>query len=260
MNKFITLSDKEYNTLIKGVLEEAKKSVSLPLDSLEGKRTLNPEIFDKNQEVHKDVKLALLRIAKDFYDSLDRDGAELVDVVMTGSLANYNWSDFSDIDLHLVFDFSQEKDPETTHELFVLKSKRYNEKHDIEVKGYEVEVYSDATNKAHHSSGVYSLKKDKWVIRPTNKFKEPVNRIRLKKKTNFFIEKIERAIKDKDADELIAIKDTIKQYRRDSLEKYGEKGLGNMVFKLLRRTGYMGRLIDKVNDIKDKELSLENEM
>jgi predicted nucleotidyltransferase len=50
------------------------------------------------------VRARLLDIAYDFIDFLGVD-IVVTDVVMTGSLANYNWSEYSDVDLHIITDF-----------------------------------------------------------------------------------------------------------------------------------------------------------
>ena len=42
-----------------------------------------------------------IKIAKKFYQDLNIE-APLKDITLTGSSANYNWTDYSDIDLHLL--------------------------------------------------------------------------------------------------------------------------------------------------------------
>ena len=45
--------------------------------------------------------------------------------------------------------------------------------------------------------------------------------------------------------------------RKDSLEARGEFGIGNLAFKELRNSEYMGRLIDVANAIYDKKFTSE---
>jgi len=67
---------------------------------------------DLNEKVWHDFKLDdgiredLLKIAEDYVEFLEIE-AKIEDIILVGSLANYNWSSYSDFDVHLVFDFSQ---------------------------------------------------------------------------------------------------------------------------------------------------------
>ena len=82
-----------------------------------------------------------MEIANDFIDGLPFN-VTIQDVRFTGSLANYNWSKYSDIDLHIVVDFEELDDnKELVKEMFDAKRLRWNEHHDIKIKGYEVELY-----------------------------------------------------------------------------------------------------------------------
>jgi hypothetical protein len=67
--------------------------------------TLESEIWE-NEKLNPQVREALLLIAQEFYDTLKIDSG-LEDVRFTGSLANFNYTSKSDIDLHLVIDFSK---------------------------------------------------------------------------------------------------------------------------------------------------------
>ena len=63
-----------------------------------------------------------------------------------------------------------------------------------------------------------------------------------------------------DAIELLSkYKNKLKKYRTCGLEKGGEYSYENLVFKVLRRNGYLSKLVDFKNDYMDKNLSLEQE-
>ena len=63
---------------------------------------------------------------------LPGDEVFVEDIHLTGSLANFNWSEFSDFDLHVIVDFEQyEKQSDLYKELFNLKKQVFNDKHDI---------------------------------------------------------------------------------------------------------------------------------
>jgi hypothetical protein len=49
----------------------------------------------------------------------------------------------------------------------------------------------------------------------------------------------------------------LKDYRQSGLDKDGEFSYENLVFKFLRRSGYIGKFFDTSNKALDKELSVE---
>ena len=139
----------------------------IDLSSFEVQSTLNPKIFDKEQHMHEDVRRRLLMIADDFFETLNVGWVDIDDIILTGSLANFNWSKFSDVDLHILVNFSDvDENEELVKEYFNSKKNLWNEKHDITIKGYDVELYMQDTEEPHVSSGVYSIMWDGWVVKP----------------------------------------------------------------------------------------------
>ena len=53
------------------------------------------------------------------------------------------------------------------------------------------------------------------------------------------------------------IKDKLKKYRTAGLEDGGEMSDENLVFKVLRRNGYIQKLFDFQNEYQDNKLSLK---
>ena len=84
--KINNLEEQEINDII--------EKENIDLSSFKIKDTLNPKIFDREQEMHKEVRKRLLMIADDFFETLDIGWVEISDIILTGSLANYNWSRF----------------------------------------------------------------------------------------------------------------------------------------------------------------------
>ena len=113
------------------------------LSSFGTQETLNPEIWDNvvtdSPKLKPQVRRALLMIAGEFMEYLG-ENLFIDDVTFTGSLANYNWSKYSDIDLHLFVDFSQfdEEDVEVYKELFQLQKTLFNTTHNLSVYGFAV--------------------------------------------------------------------------------------------------------------------------
>jgi len=137
------------------------------IQSFFSKDKLNPKIWDEDMKLREEVREKLLQTANEFIDFI---GVPLLieDVIFTGSLANYNWSEYSDIDLHVVCDFIQFSETELSlyEELFKVKKTIFNTNHDIKIFGYEVELYVQNATEAHFSSGVYSVLYNDWDVKP----------------------------------------------------------------------------------------------
>lgn len=234
------------------------------LDSFKLQDQLNPKIWNNPDEVEKStlkekVKKGLFRISEEFIDDLG-ENVPVKDVVLMGSLANYNWSKYSDFDLHVLVDFKKyKKDEELYRELFELKKKVFNDKHDIKIYGYDVELYAQGEDDPHSSSAVYSIIKDEWIQKP-KKEKVEIDFKFLKKKIECWVDKINDAIESEEIDRMKNLKEKIKDYRKSGLEKDGELSYENLVFKYLRRSGDIGNLFDKLGQEKDKKLSIEQKI
>ena len=235
------------------------------LDSFLIKDTLNPKVWENPEDPKKatlvpKVRKALMRIAEEFVDDLGED-VFVEDIYFMGSLVNFNWSEYSDFDLHVIIDFERYgKQEELYKELFDLKKKLFNDKHNIKIFGYDVELYAQPASEKANSDGVYSVMNDEWVHIPTKTHKN-IDMSVLKTKIKSWTDKIDDAIEDSkfsgETEKLKKLKDKLKNYRQSGLEKDGEFSYENLVFKYLRRSGHIGKLFDEKTKIKDKELSIE---
>ena len=235
------------------------------LDSFSVKETLNPKVWEdfeiiENTTMKPKVRKALMRIAEEFIEDLG-DDVFVEDIYLMGSLANFNWSEYSDFDLHVIVDFERyEKQEDLYKELFELKKKLFNDKHDIKIFGYDVEVYAQGISDEAHSDGVYSVMNNEWIHKPKKTHKN-LDMSVLKTKIKSWTDKIDDAIEESksegNVDSLKKLKDKLKDYRQSGLNKEGEFSYENLVFKYLRRCGHIGKLFDEKTKIKDKELSVE---
>ena len=224
-------------------------------DSFKLKPTLNPELWER-EVLRKDIREQLMLIAQEFFDGLNApENLVIKDVIFTGSLANYNWSKYSDIDLHVIVDFETVNTKEEfIKQLFDSYKNLWNNNHDITIKGYDVELYLQDIRETLSDNAVYSVKRNKWLLKP-EKEKFNLNRNIIKKKALTFIDKLKDIKKiyaeadyQKALDKSQELKDKIKKYRKSGLESGGEFSLENLVFKVLRRTPFM----DVLNDINSK--------
>jgi hypothetical protein len=216
-------------------------------------KRLNPKIWD-NDRLDVEVAAKLEDIAVAFKDFI---GVELdvVDYTITGSNANYTWTEYSDLDLHLIIPGTP---TDEQRELFNAKKALWAEQHTITIKGLPVECYVQGEDEPHHSTGVYSLSKDKWLVEP-KKVKPKVDDAAIEAKKDATLAQIEQALLSKDLDKLRAVKDKITQMRKAGLERAGEWSVENLVFKILRNLGLIDQITDKIRELEDQELSLENQ-
>lgn len=214
-------------------------------------KRLNPKIW-KDNTLDPKVRLKLLEIAKVFKKFLGID-IKIVDVTITGSNANYTWTEYSDLDLHLIV--PGEPTPEQ-RELFNAKKSLWAEQHNITVKGLPVEVYVQGAEEPHHSTGVYSLIKNQWVHEP-KKVKPNVDDAAVKAKKESVVHDIETALIGQDLTQLRLVKEKITKMRKAGLERTGEWSTENLAFKVLRNLGLIDKIAEKIRELEDEELSLE---
>jgi hypothetical protein len=215
------------------------------------KDELNPKIWT-DFEINPEVREDLLKIAQDFYFSTGLE-ADVEDIVLTGSLANYNWSEkYSDYDLHILIDFTKVNDVVELVKKYVDSAKSvWNKEHDIEIKGYEVEVYIQDISEPHKSTGVFSLLNNKWNVKPEKFDFEPDEDMIAEKGKSvmMMVDELEEQVNEDKYDAFIEkvqkVWEKVKNYRKSGLDSEGgELSMGNLVFKFLRRNGYVGKIID----------------
>lgn len=241
------------------------------LKSFVVKDTLNPKVWDNPNDIKKakikpEIKKGLLDIAKEFIEFLDEE-VFIEDIMLTGSLSNYNWSEYSDFDLHIIIDLDQfEDEGEVYLKLFSAKKLIFNDKHNLTIKGYDVEVYPQDDKDKHSGEGQYSLMNEEWLVVP-KKEKPPVNKTKLKLKINHWVEFVKKTLKDADEASLKVSKtkikkltDKLRKFRKGGLEKGGEFSNENLVYKYLRRSGLLDKVFNYQYKKRTKELSIENEI
>jgi predicted nucleotidyltransferase len=268
INKF-SQNINEIETLLEKVDEKIDSEVNISkeiLNSFNLKDELNDE-FWKNNKLTPEIKKKLKKICEDFYKSLEiPKSIKIQDILFVGSLANYNWSKFSDIDLHLVLDFSEFKDDkEQIKKRFDAEKNLWNLKHEITVLDYPVEVYVQDVKEKLSSTAVYSILRNKWLLEPKKEdFKADKNIV--KKKAQKIIDKLSQIKKDYEDKKFEAasskadnLKNDIKKMRKAGLESGGEFSTENLVFKILRRTDFIELLDTYKNKAYDNQVSLNED-
>jgi hypothetical protein len=245
------------------IIDEAVNPEDIDLSSFKVKDQLNPKIFDKNQKIHPEIKTRLIMIADDFFDTLELPWVDVTDITLTGSLANYNWSKFSDVDLHILIDYNEVDDNESlVSEYLAAKKNIWNEKHDIKIKGYDVELYVQDMNEDHVSTGVYSIMWDDWLVKP-ERGTPKIDYKKVKQKASSIIDSYDSLIQsyyqgdyDKVIRRINTTRQKIKKMRQAGLDREGEYSYENITFKVLRRVGLLDKLSDLETMAYDKSLSM----
>jgi hypothetical protein len=235
----------------------------IDLSSFKIKKELNPNIFDENQKIHSDIRSRLLMIADDFFETLELPWIDIEDVTLTGSLANYNWSKFSDVDLHVMVDYKTvDENQGLVGEYLMAKKNLWNEKHDIKIKNFDVEVYAQDVNEEHISTGVYSILWDDWLVKP-QKGERKIDSKKVKQKASSIIDGFDSVYMtynegeyDKVIRRISTIRGKIKKMRQAGLDREGEYSYENIAFKVLRRIGLLDKLAELENRSYDKSLSM----
>ena len=274
------IGDEEIDALVPVSEEEPEEYVlrkkdltmkDIDLSSFKPKKQLEPHIWI-NGEMNSRVRLRLMDIADDFIDTLDVDWVKPKDIILTGSLANYNYSKYSDFDLHVVIDFEEVDDRVNfVKEYFDAKKKLWNEQHEnLKIYGYPVELYVQDSNEFHNASGVYSLNLNAWIRKPSENGIESIklNKFYIKEKVLKLINKIDELceLADTETDEYKleevaekanALFKKIRSARKIGLKRGGEMDSFNIIFKCLRRFGYIGKLADLKTRTYDKLFSIK---
>lgn len=240
-------------------MKHSEKDIQRQLGYLLPKDELDQGIWTDDDILIPRVRQALLDISDEFIEFLEID-VPIESITLTGSLANYNYTSFSDIDLHIILDFVEiDENQNLVKDYMMTKKAIWNDRHDIMIRGHEVEVYPQNTHEPHHSTGVYEVLRDKWVKKPS-KVEADVDLISVRKKVKSLIAKIEKALKSDDRmEDLNNLKLKIKKMRQSGLHRSGEFSVENLAFKILRRNGYIDKIYKTSRQDFDKSLSLTQE-
>ena len=227
------------------------------------KSELCPLLWSENWELKDEIQKRLLDIGQRFSKFIGVDQPE--DILFTGSLCNFNYHENSDIDIHVLVDFSKYGDPERMRDFYASKKFAFNEfRKGTTIKGFAIECYAQdlPCREPHQPSGLYSLKENQWIIKP-QRVDPKIDEVRIRKLLSIFINAINRLelIEDNQArlEQAIQLKDNLILVRRKSVRALGEYSSGNICYKELRKQGYIDRLFDLIRQALDRKLSLEQQ-
>jgi predicted nucleotidyltransferase len=226
------------------------------------KKTLNPKFWSNNQ-FDKTASDKILKIVLDFIKEVKLE-TPIKDITLTGSLANFNYNKYSDLDIHILLDFKKiNQDKDLVRDALDGKRFIWNLRHNILLRGHEIELYFQDINDPHFATAVYSILRDKWLKEPVYDPPENVDVEGIKEKAFYINDTINRMFKrlgessDKNEIQLInkkskLLRDKIIKIRKEALAERGEFAFENLLFKKLRNDGAIERIINIINASYDK--------
>lgn len=272
-NQIKLVSNKTFNNdsdVMSENIETEVEANEVKLDSFKKNDILAPRIWD-GFDLNPRARLKLLDIADDFWDFANVTWAKRKGIHLTGSICNFNWSKFSDIDLHIVVDFSEiDERKDFVQEYFDAKKNEWNNEHSkLKIYGYPVELYVEDVNAETASGGLYDLEKNDWIRKPNSDNIKQIglDKYEIKNKSAKLMTSIddlygELNSTDDDAElreigkKAHRLLNKIKRMRKFGLQRGGESDTFNIIYKVLRRAGYMemlwklnSELYDKLNSI-----------
>lgn len=213
---------------------------------------LNPKLFD-GEKLRPEVREGLIDIAKHFEEFI---GVllDVEDITISGSNAAYSYTSHSDVDLHIVV---QVPNTEEYKQLLDAKKNDYNARHDITAKGIPVELYAQDVDQEHHSVGIYSVLNDEWVSK-AERIDVDIDSDDVRTKYLNYRARIQLVLDQDDYDVAKSMWDDIKRMRKAGLESAAsEFSTENLVYKILRNKQWIEKLQDHMNELTDKDLSIE---
>jgi len=219
--------------------------------------TLNPKIWDENGKLYPEIRQKIIDIVANFEEYIEIP-IHIVDVVLVGSNASYNYTQHSDLDVHIIVnpEFTPEIPEDVLKIIYDAKKSSFNKTFDIKLKGVPVEVYVEDIKTNVVSNGIYSVCDDKWIKEP--KQNKSITKHNVENELASWMEKISEVLQSGDYDQIANAIDTLYLMRKNSIAIDGEYGKGNEIFKTLRDRGYLDKLKEELNKALSKQLSLES--
>ena len=237
----------------------------------EYKDKLNPEIWN-NGELETDIREKLLSLADDFIGTLSVDWVKPEDIILTGSMANYNWNKYSDIDVHILMDYSKiHENKDFVRDYIEAKKANWAEEHDtLNIKGFPVEMYVEDSEDKSDPSGCYSLKDGKWIRKPVDGENVKFNETLVKTKSAEIMTKIDdlsdkykdnkgdKKIAEEVYESLLSLLKKLSKMRKEALKTESkEMSTGNIIYKVVKHSGYIEKAWDTLNTCYDEVNSID---
>lgn len=238
-------------------VSETNLDVQALQDGIAFHAKLNPTLW-QNDDMKLEVKVSLLKAAYEFLKFIDMEEIKIRDVIFTGSNAAFNYTSFSDLDVHLIVDFDRTLCPDIAENFFNTKKTLWNQTRHVTIKGYELEMYVEDTKEPVTAAGVYSLLHGEWIKKPKPETPS-IDDSAVIVKIESMADQVEELLGGQPSKEAVkSMLNRLRKMRKAGLAKGGEFSVENLAFKGLRNLGFMDKLWNAYQNIEDQSLSLES--
>ena len=213
---------------------------------------LNPVLWSDNK-LRPDIKEKIMDLVNEFQSTLDIP-LTILDINIVGSNASYNYTDKSDVDIHIITNFEEYGYPKEFIKVAMNSFKtNFNNKYDVNYGGYNVEIYVEEVKSSPQTNGIYSVLRDEWIKEPVKL--QPID-VDLEPEYTLFTDRINEILSGGTEEDIIRVIDDLYLLRRNSLVMDGEFGKGNLIFKTIRNDGLLDELKERKVELASKELSV----
>lgn len=231
---------------------------------------LSPLLWDDTKNIRPELLPKLMTLAQSYIEFCNiPEGVKIQDITLTGSLSGYNYTKYSDLDIHVIIDYSDIKaSEELVTNYFMMKKNMWTDEFDLKFFTYPIEMYvQDLAQYRAGTSAQYSIVNQEWVHDPEKPEDDIDETTVVKKSKDIMLQVTELegdVYNDSDFDaeaaleEINALKEKIKNMRVEAIKQSGDFGTGNLVFKVLRNSGFLQRITDLKKYITEKNLSIQN--
>lgn len=224
-------------------------------ENFEVHETLNPKLWE-NTQLKSEVKLKIIDIVEQFVSTCDIP-LHIVDVHLVGSQASYNYTQHSDLDVHIISNFELvDCNKEVLQTAYNSVKTKFNSDYDITIKGISVEIYVEDVRSTVMSNGIYSLYSGSWVKFPKKLINIP--EVDISNEMSDWTSKINTATQTNDSEQIEKLINDLYIIRKNALDAEGEYSKGNQLFKEIRNVGLLDKLKNSYKQFRSKELSLES--
>jgi hypothetical protein len=213
---------------------------------------LNPKLWDGNK-LRPEVKVKLLKIANKFKEFIELD-IPVIDIHITGGQVTYHYTEHSDLDLHLIIDYSEIDCDQEVEELLDTKRLLFKEKFQINIRGIPVEPGTEDVNRPTVSSA-WSLKTNSWIREPKN-YSGKIDHENIEKQYIYWDKLIRSVLSQNDIRSAQKVLKLLRKYRKIGLKQTGEYGVENLVYKSLRNSRTLEKLVKYIDSESDQDLSI----
>jgi hypothetical protein len=213
---------------------------------------LNPKLWD-GDKLRPEVKVKLLKIANKFKEFIELD-IPVIDIHITGGQVTYHYTEHSDLDLHLIIDYSEIDCDQEVEELLDTKRLLFKEKFQINIRGIPVEPGTEDVNRPTVSSA-WSLKTNSWIREPKN-YSGKIDHGNIEKQYIYWDKLIRSVLSQNDIRSAQKVLKLLRKYRKIGLKQTGEYGVENLVYKSLRNSRTLEKLVKYIDSESDQDLSI----